>query len=574
MIKPDRQTIMQVFGCLMNKPQYLSDTDKYILNVDDFESLSDRYIFLAIYNLYESGAERIHAIDIDNYFTTDAAATEVVLKNGDGIQFLNECEAYCEPNNFPYYYNKLKKFNLLRDLSSQGYDISEFYTDNMLTPDSFEINARFEKLTTDEILRRVKGKIAEIEKFYLTNAVLQEGKASENIRELIKELKEMPEIGCQLQGDYFNTIVRGGRKGKLYLRSASSGTGKAIPDYVFLPTPNGMRRVGEIRVGDELFDRHGKPTKVTDVFPQGLKNVWTVEFASGKVAECCEEHLWRCVDEYGRDCVIPARVLLKEMEKHRFKVPTNEALHFKHANLPSDPYLVGFRTGEEKSLFCTIPSTYFCGDFEQREALLMGLLDSQETIDENGKISYVVEDEVVFEMIKTICNGLGFALKRDEKTFSLQIFEKKEPFDEIVSITPSSSQTSMTCFTVDNAEHLFLMNDCIVTHNTRTMVGDACNIAYPIRWENGTWVDSGHEPQKVLYVATEQDVDEIQTMILSYLTGINEEKFLYGTFDDDDMPRIEKAIEIMETYQDYMLTARIPNPCSSIVKNLFRRYNL
>ena len=35
----------------------------------------------------------------------------------------------------------------------------------------------------------------------------------------------------------------------------------------------------------------------------------------------------------------------------------------------------------------------------------------------------------------------------------------------------------MTCFYVDNDEHLFLMNDYIVTHNTRTMIADACNCA-------------------------------------------------------------------------------------------------
>ena len=35
-----------------------------------------------------------------------------------------------------------------------------------------------------------------------------------------------------------------------------------------------------------------------------------------------------------------------------------------------------------------------------------------------------------------------------------------------------------------------------------------------------------------------------------------------------------KAIDIMERYSDNFLFARIPDPCASIIKNLFRRYNL
>jgi len=107
------------------------------------------------------------------------------------------------------------------------------------------------------------------------------------------------------------------------------------------------------------------------------------------------------------------------------------------------------------------------------------------------------------------------------------------------------------------------------------MVGDACNIAYPIRYEPkyGKWVATG-TPEKVLYIMTEQDPAEIQTMILAYLTGYNEDMFLYGTYKEEHMDRIMKAIDIMERYSDNMLFARIPDPCASVIKNLFRRYNL
>ena len=73
---------------------------------------------------------------------------------------------------------------------------------------------------------------------------------------------------------------------------------------------------------------------------------------------------------------------------------------------------------------------------------------------------------------------------------------------------------------------------------------------------------------------TEQDPEEIKTMVLSYLTGYNEEIFLYGTYGEKEMPRIKVAVEIMKKFKDNLLFARIPDPCSSVVKNLFRKYSI
>lgn len=103
------------------------------------------------------------------------------------------------------------------------------------------------------------------------------------------------------------------------------------------------------------------------------------------------------------------------------------------------------------------------------------------------------------------------------------------------------------------------------------MVGDACNLAYPERYnpQTGEWIQNP-STEKVLYIMTEQDTEEIDTMIMAYLTGYNEEVFTYGTFDEDD-PIIQRAIEMIEQNSDNMNYARIPDPSSSVVKNLIRR---
>ena len=69
----------------------------------------------------------------------------------------------------------------------------------------------------------------------------------------------------ELFGKLVNGIHRGARLKKLYLRSASTGVGKCIPNYTILPTPNGNKKVSDIKIGDYLFDKEGKPTKDTDI---------------------------------------------------------------------------------------------------------------------------------------------------------------------------------------------------------------------------------------------------------------------------------------------------------------------
>ena len=70
----DKSTVLQVLGCLMKHPQYLSETDKYSLTPDDFYYRFDKYIFIAIDSLYRGGAQRIQPNDVENYLSTNEKA--------------------------------------------------------------------------------------------------------------------------------------------------------------------------------------------------------------------------------------------------------------------------------------------------------------------------------------------------------------------------------------------------------------------------------------------------------------------------------------------------------------------
>ena len=61
------------------------------------------------------------------------------------------------------------------------------------------------------------------------------------------------------------------------------GTGMGLADDTPIPTPDGWTTVGEIAVGQQVFDERGEPCTVVGVYPQGEQPVCRVRF-DGKSA--------------------------------------------------------------------------------------------------------------------------------------------------------------------------------------------------------------------------------------------------------------------------------------------------
>lgn len=106
---------------------------------------------------------------------------------------------------------------------------------------------------------------------------------------------------------------------------------------------------------------------------------------------------------------------------------------------------------------------------------------------------------------------------------------------------------------------------------TRLSVADACYLAFPFRYsyQNQKWIQTGNS-KRVLFIATEQNFKEIQKMILAYLTGINESKFRYGKFTEEETLIIKQAIRIIELYKSNFYIVRMPNPTIELVKTIVR----
>lgn len=70
------------------------------------------------------------------------------------------------------------------------------------------------------------------------------------------------------------------------------GSGKAQPLYSKVLTLNGFKRIGDIKVGDEVIAGNGNVSKVLGVYPQGKKQIYEITLENGYKCRCSADHLW------------------------------------------------------------------------------------------------------------------------------------------------------------------------------------------------------------------------------------------------------------------------------------------
>ena len=235
----DRRDVQQILGSLIKRPQLLSEIDKYTFDITEFPTKFEKYIFGAINGLCRNGANKIQPIDIENYLSTDQVGAKV-FKDKNGIEYLQDIIELSEVDNFGFYYNRFKKFNLLKDLKKSGFDTEEFYCEDLTNPKAQEINQTFDWLTPKDITDAMKKKLLGLENKYETSGEIEIESADKGIEDLINQLGVEYEIGVPVQGHIYNQIIDGAKKGTLTIRSAASGVGKtrnAVADACYLAYP-------------------------------------------------------------------------------------------------------------------------------------------------------------------------------------------------------------------------------------------------------------------------------------------------------------------------------------------------
>ena len=104
---------------------------------------------------------------------------------------------------------------------------------------------------------------------------------------------------------------------------------------------------------------------------------------------------------------------------------------------------------------------------------------------------------------------------------------------------------------------------------TRSMVADFCSIGcdelYDINKKE--WVKNNTK-EPVLYIVTEQELDEIQTMMIAYIANVDEDHILYNNYIEGEYDRVLHAAELIKNCNMYV--KRLPDFSLQDIENTIK----
>lgn len=173
------------------------------------------------------------------------------------------------------------------------------------------------------------------------------------------------------------------------LLSADVGAGKGLRENEVVATPSGWRKMKDLKIGDYVIGRNGKPTKVIGIYPQGEQELAKITFKDNVEIITDMEHRWTVIpagqypekypsgkvpeyvistkdllSEEKKSMKIPLRnedgsvksVISRDIETYyknskgysKWKIPliTNPVEYETNYELPIDPYVLGYWLGD------------------------------------------------------------------------------------------------------------------------------------------------------------------------------------------------------------------------------------
>lgn len=247
--------------------------------------------------------------------------------------------------------------------------------------------------------------------------------------------------------------------------------GKALLDSEILYLEDREKMIGNIVVGDKIYDDKGNLVEVVGVYPQGKVTTYRVVFEDGRNVICCGNHQWR-VNHGGKWHVRSLRAIAG-LDYKSMSIPVGEALNYPTAKLPVPPsayasMLAAYLGGYGGDMFF---DKYVCKKFlrssiDQKKDFIENFIRSFRNVvtgEEELTLSHIDMDVINFVQRMFWASGWYAKLEGNKLILSRN---RKELKIRSISIY---GKEHVTCITVDNDSHLFLTTNYIVTHNTAIM---------------------------------------------------------------------------------------------------------
>jgi deoxycytidine triphosphate deaminase len=299
--------------------------------------------------------------------------------------------------------------------------------------------------------------------------------------------------------------------------------GKALAIDTPIPTPGGWRCLGELRVGDQVFDEAGRPTTIVAATAvlHG-RPCREVLFSDGQSLVADLSHGWVTRTRSERRLGRPGSVRttgeiaesLRAGDGWNHHISLAGPVRYPSRPLPADPYDLGVQLGRTAMAGPPggdqVPGLYLRSSVRQRLALLRGLMDAGGAVDARGRGEFVSTDESLADAVAELAAGLSCRpVKRkmtvrcrgvEQPAFRVRFARPGHPQSRAVVGVREVSPRPVRCIQVSSPNGQFLAGPAFIpTHNSS--LGRLGLLTH----STAGWIDpgfSGHVTLELSNVAT------------------------------------------------------------------------
>jgi hypothetical protein len=267
--------------------------------------------------------------------------------------------------------------------------------------------------------------------------------------------------------------------------SFKSGKGLSVDEPIL--TPDGWKRMGDLREGDAVYAPDGQATKVEFVSGIHHRDCYRVTLRDGRSIIADDQHLWTVVSQSSKkvsviDTATLSRNAISKHGQAQWLLDLPEAIDLPERHLPVDPHLLGLwlGDGDKRDGIITIgeadldyymrviasagcdatpreskpgtwrigvyglrtdlrslgvlrnkhvPEDYLLGSIEQRKALLAGLMDSDGSAESrangSGAVEFSSATEALADAVAFLARSLGWKPTRSLNKSALYGVERQ-----------------------------------------------------------------------------------------------------------------------------------------------------
>lgn len=257
------------------------------------------------------------------------------------------------------------------------------------------------------------------------------------------------------------------------------GAAKALSLDTKVITTQGYKLMRDIKVGDTVLTREGRPTEVTHVSKVFRKSMYLMTLVDGRTLKLSKDHL-NIVTDGSEEVVLTTKELVDRFEDTAWYVPTCNMIDFdlNQTDPEEDPYKLGLQLVKQKG---KLTDTVKFSSSMYRIYVLRGIMDVCGLV--YGKDTLANVPSTLTADFMWLVRSLGFNAFKCSDAYDANVVvmadvcpflysrstdawdPSRRPSIQIRSIEPIEKEPSK-CIAVADKTHSFLVNDFIVTHNT------------------------------------------------------------------------------------------------------------